>query len=104
MSTHQPDLDAVIFEFICACEREPWPGQEWPRFVPTAELLEEWASRFPQYRHELIEFATDLIIMDIGSEDYTPPTDEEVDAMVAKSMEVIRPMIDESFAEKTQGR
>lgn len=40
-----PALDDVLDEFVAACEK------------PTAEALDSWAARYPQFRKELIDFA-----------------------------------------------
>lgn len=41
----EPTLDDVLNEFVAAYEK------------PTAEALESWAARYPQFRNELIDFA-----------------------------------------------
>jgi hypothetical protein len=41
----KPTLDDVLNEFVAAYEE------------PTAEALESWAARYPQYRDELIDFS-----------------------------------------------
>lgn len=41
----EPTLDDVLNEFVAAYEK------------PTAEALESWASRYPQFRNELVDFA-----------------------------------------------
>lgn len=41
----KPTLDDVLNEFVAAYEE------------PTAEALENWAARYPQFRNELIDFA-----------------------------------------------
>lgn len=46
MTNHEkPTLDDVLNEFVAEYE------------VPTAEALEVWAARYPQFRRELIDFA-----------------------------------------------
>ena len=41
----EPTLDDVLNDFVGAYER------------PTAEALECWAARYPQFRNELVDFA-----------------------------------------------
>ena len=45
-SKNMMTLDDVLNEFVTASDH------------PTAQGLEEWVERYPQYRHELVEFAT----------------------------------------------
>lgn len=42
---NEPTLDDVLNEFVAAYEK------------PTAEALESWAARYPQFRNELVDFA-----------------------------------------------
>lgn len=45
----KPTLDDVLNEFVATHEK------------PTAEALESWAARYPQFRNELIDFAASWI-------------------------------------------
>lgn len=95
----------MIFEFICACE-QPFPGRTLPRSVPTKEILDEWCAEFPQFKHELIEWATDLAIDDIRQKN-TPEvklSEEELDEWVKRGMDIVKPMIDKAFEERRRLR
>jgi hypothetical protein len=66
MHEKSPTLDDVLNEFVAEHER------------PTAEAVAQWARRYPQYRHELIDFAA------AWAEQLLRPPAPELDADVEK--------------------
>jgi hypothetical protein len=90
----KPTLDDVLNEFVAAYEE------------PTAEALENWAARYPQFRNELIDFAASW-----AAQLVLPPAPElsaeEEKLLVDRAMSHVQNVIfrrDQSAADRTENR
>lgn len=90
----KPTLDDVLNEFVAAYEE------------PTAEALERWASRYPQFREELIDFAASW-----AEQIVLPPapelSPEEEKLLVDRAMSHVQNVTfkrDQSAADRTESR
>jgi hypothetical protein len=77
----KPDLEAVLDEFAGL------PGP------PDAATLRAWTKDYPEFAHELIQFATDWVEMDTASAGH-PVTAEEVDSVVNRTMSRVQAVLD----------
>jgi hypothetical protein len=78
MSTH---IDDVLFAIGCLDT------------LPMGDELQHWLERYPEYEHEIIEFVTYLAELELAPEP-EPPTEAEVDEVVRRTMERVRPLLD----------
>lgn len=90
----KPTLDDVLNEFVAAYEK------------PTAEALESWAARYPQFRNDLIDFAASWAeqLMLPPAPELSP---EEEKLLVDRAMSHVQNVTfkrDESAADRTETR
>lgn len=90
----KPTLDDVLNEFVAAYEK------------PTAEALESWAARYPQFRNELVDFAASW-----AEHLVLPPAPElsaeEENLLVDRAMSHVQNVVfkrDETKAARTEDR
>jgi len=91
---NEPTLDDVLNEFVAEYEK------------PTAEALESWAARYPQFRNELIDFAvswTEQLVLPPAPE----LSAEEEKLLVDRAMSHVQNVVykrDEASAAQTEAR